>query len=203
MISYIRGLLAETLEDAVVVEAGNVGYHIFVPASVFKSLPGLGKEVKIYTYFNVREDAVMLFGFLARADLEMFRQLIGVNGVGPKSAMGLLSVLSPDELKLAVVSSDAKRIAKAPGIGSKTAQRIILDLKDRIKPEEALYSGFVQDERPEIFGDAGPGKEATEALTALGYSAGEAAGAVKKVAITEGMTAEDILKAALKYLAIL
>ena len=128
MISYIRGLLAETLEDAVVVEAGNVGYHIFVPASVFKSLPGLGKEVKIYTYFNVREDAVMLFGFLARADLEMFRQLIGVNGVGPKSAMGLLSVLSPDELKLAVVSSDAKRIAKAPGIGSKTAQRIILDL---------------------------------------------------------------------------
>ena len=133
----------------------------------------------------------------------MFRQLIGVNGVGPKSAMGLLSVLSLDELKLAVVSSDAKRIAKAPGIGSKTAQRIILDLKDRIKPEEALYSGFVQDERPEIFGDAGPGKEATEALTALGYSAGEAAGAVKKVAITEGMTAEDILKAALKYLAFL
>ena len=132
VISYIRGPLEEKREDSVVVEAGNIGYRIFIPSSVLGELPGLGEEVKIYTYFSVREDGMSLFGFLSRQDLEMFRQLIGVNGVGPKSALGILSALKPDVLRLAVISGDAKAISKAPGVGAKTAQRIILDLKDKI-----------------------------------------------------------------------
>ena len=203
MISYIKGLLAEKAEDSVVVEAHGVGYHIFVPSSLLSELPPLGETVKIYTYFNVREDAVNLFGFLSRQDMEMFKQLIGVNGVGPKSALGILSAIKPDALRLAVLSADAKAFSKAPGVGSKTAQRIILDLKDRIKAEDVLFGSTEPDKAPEITGVGEAGKEAVEALTALGYSASEAAAAVRKVSITETMTAEDVLKAALRHLAFL
>lgn len=205
MISYIKGSLEEKLEDSVVVETGGIGYRIFVPASVYAELPRLGETVKIYTYFNVREDAVNLFGFLSRQDLEMFRMLIGVNGVGPKSALGILAALKPDALRLAVISGDAKALSKAPGVGSKTAQRIILDLKDKIKAEDLLYGTdpAVSGDVAEVHGVGETGKEAVEALTALGYSASEAAGAVRKVTITETMTAEDVLKAALRHLAFL
>lgn len=203
MISYIKGLLTEKAEDSVVVEAQGVGYHISVPSSLLSELPPLGETVKIYTYFNVREDAVSLFGFLSRQDMEMFKQLIGVNGVGPKSALGILSAIRPDALRLAVVSADAKAISKAPGVGSKTAQRIILDLKDRIKAEDVFPGSAEPDRTLEITGVGEAGKEAVEALTALGYSASEAAAAVRKVSITEIMTAEDVLKAALKHLAFL
>ena len=204
MIAYVKGPLAEKMEDSVIVEAGGLGYRIFVPNSVLSELPKLGEQVKIYTYYSVKEDAVHLYGFLSRQDLEMFRMLIGVNGVGPKSALGILSVLSPDTLRLAIISSDAKAISKAPGIGSKTAQRIILDLKDKVKAEDILYGGTEATAAPaEVSGVGEVGKEAVEALTALGYSASEAAGAVRKVAITETMTAEDVLKGALRHLAFL
>lgn len=204
VISYVKGSLAEKFEDSVVVEAGGIGYRIFVPTSVLESLPKTGETVKIYTYFSVREDAMSLYGFLSRQDMEMFRQLIGVNGVGPKSALGILSALSPDVLRLAVISGDAKAISKAPGVGSKTAQRIILDLKDKVKSEDIL-DGFTEpvSGHTESFGVGEVGKEAIEALTALGYSASEASGVVKKVTIKESMTAEDVLKAALKHLAFL
>ena len=130
--------------------------------------------------------------------------LIGVNGVGPKSALGILAALKPDVLRLAVISGDAKAISKAPGVGSKTAQRIILDLKDKIKAEDILLGGESSvPEVIEVHGVGETGKEAVEALTALGYSASEATGAVRKVAITESMTAEDVLKAALRHLAFL
>ena len=119
VISYIRGPLEEKREDSVVVEAGNIGYRIFIPSSVLGELPGLGEEVKIYTYFSVREDGMSLFGFLSRQDLEMFRQLIGVNGVGPKSALGILSALKPDVLRLAVISSDAKATRRRPASGQR------------------------------------------------------------------------------------
>lgn len=204
MISYIKGALEEKLGDSVVVEAGGIGYRIFVPLSVYAELPRLGETVKIYTYFSIREDVVTLFGFLSRQDLDMFRMLIGVNGVGPKSALGILSALQPDVLRLAVISGDAKAISKAPGVGSKTAQRIILDLKDKIKAEDILYEGDSPASEPmEVHGVGETGKEAVEALTALGYSASEAAGAVRKVTITETMTVEDVLKAALRHLAFL
>ena len=204
MISYVKGSLTEKFEDSVIVEAGGIGYRIFVPTSVLEHLPKTGETVKIYTYFSVREDAMSLYGFLSRQDLEMFRQLIGVNGVGPKSALGILSALSPDVLRLAVLSGDAKAISKAPGVGSKTAQRIILDLKDKVKAEDIL-DGYTEpvSGHGEVSNVGEIGKEAIEALTALGYSASEASGVVKKVTITESMTAEDVLKAALKHLAFL
>lgn len=204
VISYIKGLLTEKTEDSAVVEAHGVGYQIFVPISVLSELPAVGEEVKIYTYFSVREDGVSLFGFLSRQDLEMFKQLIGVNGVGPKSALGILSALKPDVLRMAVISGDAKTLSKAPGVGNKTAQRIILDLKDKVKAEEILSGAAALDDiKAEISGVGEAGREAVEALTALGYSASEAAGAVKKVEITEDMTAEDVLKGALRHLAFL
>ena len=204
VISYVKGFLAEKFEDSVVVETGGIGYRVFVPTSVLETLPKTGDTVKIYTYFSVREDAMSLYGFLSRQDLDMFRQLIGVNGVGPKSALGILSALSPDTLRLAVISGDAKAISKAPGVGSKTAQRIILDLKDKVKAEDIL-DGVTEpvSGHAEVSGIGEIGKEAIEALTALGYSASEASGVVKKVKITENMTAEDVLKAALKHLAFL
>ena len=204
VISYVKGSLEERFEDSVVVETGGIGYRIFVPTSVLEHLPKTGETVKIYTYFSVREDAMSLYGFLSRQDLEMFRQLIGVNGVGPKSALGILSALSPDVLRLAVLSGDAKAISKAPGVGSKTAQRIILDLKDKVKAEDIL-DGVAEPSygHSEVSNVGEIGKEAIEALTALGYSASEASGVVKKVTITESMTAEDVLKAALKHLAFL
>ena len=205
MISYIRGTLAEKNEDSAVVEAHGVGYQIFVPVPVLSELPPLGESVKIYTYFSVREDGMSLFVFLSRQDLAMFKQLIGVNGIGPKSALGILSALRPDVLRMAVASGDAKTISRAPGVGPKTAQRIILDLKDKIRPEDVLAGGLEESLAvpEEISGVGQAGKEAVEALTALGYSAAEAAGAVKKVKITEEMTAEDVLKGALRHLAFL
>ena len=205
MISYIRGTLAEKNEDSAVVEAHGVGYQIFVPVPVLSELPPLGESVKIYTYFSVREDGMSLFGFLSRQDLAMFKQLIGVNGIGPKSALGILSALRPDVLRMAVASGDAKTISRAPGVGPKPAQRIILDLKDKIRPEDVLAGGLEESlPVPEDLSGVGQaGKEAVEALTALGDSAAEAAGAVKKVKITEEMTAEDVLKGALRHLAFL
>ena len=205
MISYIRGTLAGKNEDSAVVEAHGVGYQIFVPVPVLSELPPLGESVKIYTYFSVREDGMSLFGFLSRQDLAMFKQLIGFNGIGPKSALGILSALRPDVLRMAVASGDAKTISRAPGVGPKTAQRIILDLKDKIRPEDVLAGGLEESLAvpEEISGVGQAGKEAVEALTALGYSAAEAAGAVKKVKITEEMTAEDVLKGALRHLAFL
>lgn len=204
MISYIKGLLAEKMEDSVVIEAQGIGYQIFVPLSVLSELPGVGESIKIFTYLNVREDAVTLYGFLSRQDLNMFRQLIGVTGVGPKSALGILSALTPDTLRMAVLSGDAKTISKAPGVGAKTAQRIILDLKDKVKAEDVLFAGEGMEPVPADIGGTGEiGKEAVEALTALGYSSGEAGGAVKKVTITEDMTVEDVLKKALRHLAFL
>lgn len=202
MISYIRGPLIEIEEDTIVVEAAGVGYNIKVPMSVLNELPGMGKEVRIYTYLQVREDAMSLFGFLTRQDLKMFKQLLGVNGIGPKGALGLLSAMRPDDLRLAIISGDVKAISRAPGIGLKTAQRVILDLKDRISVEEVMpvfAGGLEEREKGSTLADAG--KEAVDALVALGYSGMEATKAVRQVEITEGMTAEEVLKASLKHLA--
>ena len=202
MISYIRGPLAEINEDMIVVEAGAVGYNIRVPLSVVEGLPGIGKEVKIYTYLQVRADAMSLYGFLTRQDLKMFRLLLGVSGIGPKGALGLLSAMRPDDLRLAVISGDVKAISRAPGIGNKTAQRLILDLKDKIPVDQLLSAPRVEPGRePADTGLGEAAREAVEALIALGYSPGEAARAVSKTTVTENMTGEDVLKASLRHLA--
>lgn len=200
MISFVKGPLAEIDKDLVVIENGNLGLEIFVPISVITKLPGIGSEVKLFTYFQVREDAMCLYGFLDRQDLQMFKQLISVNGIGPKGALGILSALEPDKLRKAIVSGDAKGISKAPGVGAKTAQRIILDLKDKIDLEELLPESIVQ-EKNSTLGSEGVSGEAIDALTALGYSSAEAGRAVRQIEMTESMTVEDVLKASLKYLA--
>ena len=203
MISYVKGALAEKSGDRIVVEAGPVGLGIYVPLSVLEVLPPLGEEVKIYTYLQVREDDLSLYGFLNRQDLDMFRRLIGVNGIGPKGALGIMSALSPDDLRLAILTGDAKAISKAPGVGAKTAQRIILDLKDKVSAEEMLASVADTDERTSVPLMQEAGREAATALVALGYSNLEASKAVKNVQITEDMDAEAVLRASLKYLAFL
>ncbi len=192
-------------EDMIVVEAGSVGYNIRVPLSLLESLPGIGEEVRIYTYLQIREDAVSLFGFLSRQDLKMIRQLLGVSGIGPKGALGILSAMRPEDLRLAIISGDTKAISRAPGIGTKTAQRVILDLKDRISPEELMppsLSGKADGDAREKSGLGNAGKEAVDALVALGYSAMEATRAVRQVEITDGMTGDQVLKASLRHLAV-
>ena len=142
MISYIKGALGAVEDDVIVVETGGIGLAVHVPLSLLEELPALGEEVTVYTYFQVREDAMTLYGFLHRQDREMFKQLLGVNGIGPKGALGILSVMRPDELRIAIVGGDAKAISRAPGIGAKTAQRLILDLKDKVDLEEVMMASF-------------------------------------------------------------
>ena len=207
MISYVKGPLMAIEEDVIVVEAGHVGLAIHVPVSLLPELPGMGKEVTVYTYFQVREDAMTLYGFLHSQDRDMFRQLLGVNGIGPKGALGILSVLRPDDLRLAIVSEDVKALAKAPGIGNKTAQRLILDLKDKISMDDVLGNmgggaGMgAADTGASVAGLVEAAKEAV--LVALGYTNTEASRAVKQVEVTDGMTSEDVLKASLKHLSFL
>lgn len=209
MISYVKGPLVAMEEDSIVVEAGSVGLAIHVPASLLPELPRLGEEVTVYTYFQVREDAMTLYGFLHKQDRDMFKQLIGVNGIGPKGALGILSALRPDDLRLAIVSEDVKALAKAPGIGNKTAQRLILDLKDKISMDDVLSRlGGAADvdagaAAASMAGLKEAAREAVQALVALGYTNTEASRAVKQVEVSEGMTSEDVLKASLKHLSFL
>ena len=150
-----------------------------------------------------------LYGFLHSQDRDMFRQLLGANGIGPKGALGILSVLRPDDLRLAIVSEDVKALAKAPGIGNKTAQRLILDLKDKISMDDVLGNmaggaGMgAADTGASVAGLVEAAKEAVQALVALGYTNTEASRAVKQVEVTDGMTSEDVLKASLKHLSFL
>lgn len=200
MIAYIKGEVCDITENNLVLEANNIGYNIKISAKEAGLLPAIGEEIKIYTYTCVREDAFLLYGFLTKDDLDIFRKLITVNGIGPKGGLAILSVMSADDLRFAIISGDAKEIARAPGIGKKTAERVILDLRDKISSEEAFMNKGVGvlpkglNASPE----ASAKNEAVEALTALGYSASEALRAVKQVEITEVMDTEAILKQALK-----
>ena len=206
MYAYIKGTLEEITEDSVIVETGGIGYNIKVSGTTVDLLPGIGSEVKIYTYTLVREDAFSLYGFLTRDDLEIFKKLITVSGIGPKGGLAILSVMSADALRFAVMAADAKAIARAPGIGAKTAERVILDLRDKISLEDTLRG--LGEPIPSAGGtlpDSGSQdnvmkKEAIEALVALGYSASDATAAVKKAEVTEESTVESILKSALKHM---
>ena len=205
MYAYLKGTLEEITEDNIVVEVGNIGYNVKVSTTTADLLPPLGNEVKIYTYTLVREDMFSLYGFLTRDDLEIFKKLITVNGIGPKGGLAILSVMSADALRFAIMAGDAKSIAKAPGIGNKTAERVILDLRDKVSLEDTLRGlGEPTGVAGTVSGGAGIDnamkKEAIEALVALGYSASDATAAVKKVEMTEETTVESILKMALKYM---
>ena len=140
MYAYIKGELAEKNIDSIVVEAAGVGYLIYIPTQYFDMLPDEGEDVKIYTYLCVREDAMILYGFLSKDDLEIFKLLITVSGIGPKGALAILSVMDADSLRFAIMSGDAKAISRAPGVGARTAQRLILELKDKISIDDTLIS---------------------------------------------------------------
>lgn len=205
MISFIKGELDSIYEDGIVIENGGIGYDIKVPLSVMNELPSIGEEVKIYTYLYVREDILCLYGFLSRDDLQVFKLLITVNGIGPKGALGILSTISPDDLRFAVLADDAKAIAKAPGIGAKTASKLILELKDKLKLEDAFEQKLSKTATDSSTGasDVNAKNEAIQALVALGYSNTEALKAVRSIEITPDMDTEDILKLSLKKISFL
>lgn len=204
MIAYIRGKVAHLTETKVIVDVHDIGYQIFITARDASAMPPAGDEVLLHTFFNVKEDAMQLFGFLSKDDMEIFKLLLGVNGVGPKAALGILSVMSADDIRFAVLADDAKTISKAPGIGTKTARKLILDLKDKVSLEDAFEKRLENQAGspvPAVENDTV--SEAVQALTALGYSSADALKAVRKADIAEGMTTEEILKSALKNMSFL
>ena len=196
MIGYIKGTVEEIVEDTVILENQGIGYAIKVPLTVLESLRADGRECKLYTYLYVREDQLALFGFESRNQLHMFELLITVNGVGPKVALGILSTLTVSALMMAIVSQDAKAISKAPGIGAKSAQKVILELKDKVAAEDILYQE-VADGTEHIEEDNAL-HDAYLALVSLGYDAADASKALSKLENTDGMDSETILKQALK-----
>ncbi len=202
MYSYISGTLEEVLTDMVVVDNQGIGYNIQVPMRLIERLPSIGSKVRIYTYLAVREDAMSLFGFESRDELNLFKMLINVSGIGPKGGLAILSVLSPDELRFAIIAEDDKTIAKAPGIGKKTAQRMIIELKDKIDLSD-LGSGEEITSAAPVSGGNAVRNEAAEALTALGYSASDAAQVLRDIPITDDMDTEALLREALKRLSFL
>lgn len=204
MYAYIKGILTEITEDAIIIENQGIGYEIAVPGQVLDYLPSVGEEVKIYTYHYVREDAILLYGFLTKEDVKIFKMLIGVSGIGPKGALAILSVLSTDDLRFAILGDDAKAIAKAPGVGAKTAQRVIIELKDKLSLEDAFEQKLAnQTQKAELNPAVGVKNEAILALTSLGYSQSEALKVLQGIEISPDDQVEDVLKMALKQMAFL
>lgn len=199
MISYIRGELISIEDDKVIVDVNGVGFAIYMPAQSIGLLPETGEEVRLHTYMNVREDAIQLYGFLTKDDLKVFKLVIGVSGIGPKGGLSILSQMTPDDLRFAVMANDSKAIAKAPGIGKKTAEKLIIELKDKLSIEDVLNKA-VDNETITVTNQASNEiqAEAIQALVALGYGNSESTKAVKQVHMDEDMTVEDVLKQALK-----
>ena len=203
MYSYIKGELAEINTDHIVIDVNGIGYMIYISSQALDYLPAIGETIKVHTYLYMREDALILYGFLTKDELEIFKLLITVSGIGPKGGLAILSTLSADDLRFAVLSGDSKAIAKAPGVGSKTAQRVIIDLKDKLSLEDAFEKKLEhENEKINIASNSQVKNDAVMALNALGYSSSESLKAVSKVEITEEMDVEDVLKAALKHMSI-
>lgn len=199
MIAYIKGELTDIEADKIIVESGGIGYNIYVPTSVIMGIGNIGTTVKVYTYLGVKEDSMTLYGFSTKEELKIFRLMIGVSGIGPKGAIGILSSLSTDDLRLAVMSEDDAAIAKAPGIGRKTAMKLIIELKDKLNIDDAVsvnVSSNIIDNT--ITNDIR--SEALQAMVALGYSQSQAAKAVKSADIDDNTTVEDVIKHALKII---
>lgn len=196
MIYSLRGTLVHKEQGLAVVECGGVGYGCRTTYSTLSKL-NLNEEVYLYTYFAVREDAAELFGFADKQELSCFRQLISVTGVGPKAALAILSDASPEQFAITVASGDYKVFTKTKGVGPKLAQRIILELKDKITKEQLTVSGY--DSAAAVLPSAGNAAEAISALAVLGYTQTEAAQAVAK--LDSSLPAEELIKAALRSMA--
>lgn len=205
MIAYIKGVFAEAEANTVVIEtAGGVAYEMSVMPADLEKLPALGEELKLYTYLQVKEDGVALYGFLSKTDLTVFKLLLTVSGIGPKSGLGILSAVGVPDLRAAVMTEDADRIAAAPGVGKKTAGRLIIELKDKFAAlTDEIAEMFVAE--PEEERASGPAEKAlrenaVQVLVALGYVRKEAVKAVQKVEITEDMTEDDMIRLSLREL---
>ncbi len=201
MYAYLNGIIADIEEDNCIIDVNDIGYNVQISGQTMTRLPGIGERVKLFTYTNVKEDALQLYGFLSKADLEMFKKCITVSGIGPKGALGLLSVMDADDLRFAIISQDVKAISKAPGIGKRTAERLILELKDKLTIDDTIIQKEVDAYQGGniVIVDAQK-KEAVEALVALGYGQTESLKAVNAVPGGEDMDAGALLKAALKKL---
>ena len=203
MIAYVNGILESIEEGLAVVDVGGIGMNVFISGSTMDRMPGIGEAVKLYTYTNVKEDSFTLFGFLSRDELALFKMLITVSGIGPKGGLSILSVMTPDDLRFAIMAGDSGSISKAPGIGRKTAERITLELRDKIKATEAdMLKGSAAVTMADLSGEASSARdEAVAALVALGYNSADAMKAVRKVLTSNEDAASDtekLLKLALK-----
>lgn len=199
MFAYIKGTLEYKGNDSIIIEAGGIGYRVYTALSTINNIGQVGSASKVFTHYYVREDIVALYGFYTMEELGMFDMLLTVSGVGPKAAISMISTLSPSRFALAVVSQDAKSLTKAPGIGSKMAQRIILELKDKISKEQlTAKNAAINPDNVEFAGDSAV-SEAVSALMVLGYSSLEASSSVSKV-YSDGMAVEEIIMKALKSL---
>ena len=196
MFAYIKGSLEEIGNNYIVVETCGVGYKIFVSENVLLNIGEIGNIVKVHTYYHVREDNISLFGFLSKEELKMFELLISVSGIGAKSAITILSNIAPSSFALAVISNDVSSLKKIPGVGPKSAQRIILELKDKIKTEDTIGENEVIKETIEVNENV---KEAIEALQILGYNKREIEKAFDKMANTN-VSVEELIKKGLTLL---
>lgn len=200
MIGLLKGIIEAVYEDRILIDVNGIGFNVYMPASQRELISPRGSDIKVYTYMAVREDAMQLYGFTTMDSLELFKMLIQVNGIGPKGALALLSAMSTDDLKFAIVSGDAKTISKAPGIGAKTAQRLIIDLKDRVSVRDLLDNYSVNNTGADTNGLSTAASEAIEALTALGYSSTDAMKAVRQCGANSDADTETVIKLAFKQL---
>lgn len=206
VIAYVKGVFAEVEANIVTIEtAGGIAYEVAVMPSDLERLPAQGEELRLYTYLQVKEDSVALFGFLSRFDLTIFKLLITVSGIGPKLGLGLLSSVGAHKLRQAVLLEDADRLSAAPGIGKKTAGRLVIELKDKmLSLSESFAEEFVKETETGASYDNPEEKilreNALQVLVALGYAQKEAARAVQKVEITEGMTDDEMVRLSLRQL---
>ena len=198
MYAYIKGTVEYIDVDSFIIDNHGVGYRILTSSNVTSKLK-LKDSITTYTYLNVREDDMSLFGFLSNEEVSVFKLLISVSGIGPKGALAIMSALTLDELRMAVLSDDHKAIAKANGIGPKTAQRAVIELKDKFKLEDIFMDSDMSEDLSDNLGNDII-TEAAMALTSLGYSNVEALRAIKKIENAEGYTVEQLLKEALKKL---
>lgn len=205
MLSYIIGEVSDILEDMVIIENNGIGYNIKTSSMTINNMPQVGSMAKVYTYLHVREDALQIFGFLTKDELEVFKLLLNVNGIGPKGALGILSAISTDDLRFAVLSDDVNLIKSCPGVGAKTAQKLIIELKDKLKLEDAFEMAINNRNNRNDKADNSVivMNEAVEALVSLGYSSKDAITAVKNVEGIQDKSSEKILKEALKGLALM
>lgn len=196
MISYLKGSLETKNIDSVVIEVGGIGYKVFMSRSSLDKVGDIGKQVKVFTYMRVREDDISLYGFCTNEELKMFEQLLGVSGIGAKSALTILSNISPSSFALAIISGDIAVLKSLPGIGAKSAQRMILELKDKLKTEDAIEADIANVEYVPVNNNA---KDAIDALQVLGYARKDIEQVMSKID-TNNLSVEEIIKQGLKYL---